>query len=128
MSNITTIVLNDGTANQNFIPVYRKGLLAKWQGDTGVIVSLRPQMTLSMREGSSGSKRRVIEKILVPYQPDAIDGVTQNIETVEIILTANIPENAPQGVLDSGAHFLRNSTLGAAAAFADAYNSGRFVV
>lgn len=107
MSENTSMSLLDTQATpvaHTFQPISTiNGIAAYRDDDQAQTVGLRPTVTASLRQGSLGNvqtraqrvKRRVVLKVMVPFQPPAVDGITPAVDTCEVEMRISLPLDAP---------------------------------
>ena len=103
MSELSPIFLDDAAAtpvNHEFVPSQPVGGVVTYRDTLGISVALKPRISLSMRPGelSKGKriKRKVTVKINVPYQPISVDGITPAVDSIESVITLNVPLDASE--------------------------------
>jgi hypothetical protein len=97
------------TPAETFDPKLQVGTLSSWISTAAVVNELKPTVSVSLREGkSNGVKRKVVVKCIRPYRPAAIDGITQSVKTIEIIVTANVPVDAPDAEITNARYMVRS--------------------
>jgi len=99
LANIS-LLRSDGITSTSFTPLNNQNYLTSLQeDDLNKSVDVRETLSVKLRPGSNTTKRKVTQKVQVPYRPAAIDGVTQAIKTIETIVVFNVPLDASPALI-----------------------------